>query len=1208
MNKNTEKTNEKTIEERYTKKELHEHILTIPDTYLGTTKVSNIPLYVFNDELNRITHETKQIVLGLYKIFDEILVNSADNTVRNTECNEIKINIDKETGIIAIQNNGNTIPVAMHKEFNVYVPELIFGSLLSSSNFEEKGKIVGGKNGYGAKIANIYSTSFMIEMVDSERKLKFIQHYSNNMYTKTEPIITKCKEQSYVKITFHPDYERFGLSNLTDDMISLFKRRIYDIAGTTNERVKVFYNDELIKIKTFEDYIKMYYENDVKIIYEKVNDRWSVGIVYDNNTEYRHISFVNNISTFQGGTHVKYLTEQIVSNITNKITSKYKTLKIKPSIIKDNMTIFVNSLIEDPSFNSQIKEKLETKVNEYEKGKKEPCILSDKFISDMCKTGLLDEIINTAKAKEMATLNKSDGTKKNNLKNLVKLVDAKYAGTKQSHKCTLIVTEGDSAKTHAINGLSEIGNEYYGVFPLKGKMLNVREATIKQLLENEEIKNIKQIMGLVQTCKYETEKEYNSLRYGHILFLTDQDFDGFHIKGLGMNFIHYFWPNLLKIDGFIQSLATPIVKAFKKNDKKKSSGIIFYSLSDYNEWLNNNDSHGYHFKYYKGLGTSTNEEAKEAYLNFNEQIIKYVWDVNKRQLIKSNSTDIINNEDNETNTSVNTSSNDSVSKNGKTNEKPKKTKKSKMDVNETNELSDQAIILAFAKSKADERKLWLKTHNPNSTINASVKKITFDDFINKDLIQFSNADNIRSIPNIYDGFKPSQRKVIYGAFKRNLYSEIKVAQLSGYISEHAGYHHGEVSLQGTIINMAQNFIGSNNINLFNPNGNFGTREKGGKDSASPRYIFTELSNLTKSIFIKEDEHILIYKNEDGDLVEPETYYPIIPMILVNGTEGIGTGYSTNIPLFNPLDIVENLKRYLNGKKQKELIPWYRGFTGKIEKNEKGIFECLGNATIKNENTIHITELPIGTWTNDYKIYLTQLSEDKIVDGVIVENKVIQDFIIEPNVYKIDITITFVNGVLQQLLKNDDIDKKLLLKTSINITNMHLFKDNIITKYSSPNDILIDFAIERLKIYGKRKDYIVGVLENEINIYTYKKKYIEEVCNDTITVFKKTEDYIIEELIKKKYPKLSHSIGENVSYDYLTDIKLTACTSTQIEKLSNLINNKQNELFEYKNKTLSEIWIDELDKFIEHYEKYMIEFNNIINNTKKTKKVSTKSKK
>lgn len=1208
----TNKVNTVSIEEQYKKKSLHQHILDLPDTYIGSVQNDLMNIYVYDDDENKIIKKDRHITLGLYKIFDEVLVNASDNTVRDKKCNKIMVDINKETGELSVWNNGSSIPIEIHKEYNIYVPELIFGNLLTSGNYDQKGKTVGGKNGLGSKVSNIYSSKYDIEICDSVRKKKYFQRFTNNMYDKEEPVITTISSntESYTKITFIPDYKRFGLKNLTDDMVSLLKRRVYDTAGTTNENVSVWLNGIQLNIKSFKDYIGMYYSDgeEPDLIYEEFNERWTLGVVYDPNAGFQHMSFVNNISTFKGGTHLNYITNQIVDKVIEHIISqpKYKTLKIKPHQIKENLTIFINSVIEDPSFSSQTKEELTTKSSLFNI----KCELDDRFIGKICKTGLINEIVQVAQIKQLGELEKSDGKKNVNLKNLTKLDDARLAGSKRSSECRLIITEGDSAKTHAISGLEVIGRDLYGVFPLKGKLLNVRNANPNQLLSNEEIKNLKQILGLKQNTIYTDTKK---LRYGGLLILTDADDDGSHIKGLIINFIHYFWPSLLKIPGFIQTIRTPVIKAYKNSDTKKSNPETFYTLAEYKKWC---DQQGdgidkkYKIKYYKGLGTSTNAEAKECYTDFENKIINYVWSLSSG----SNSTNNTINTKSDIYSNLSGGDNDS-NKSSKSN---KSTKSSNNDDDnkscsdesiDKNDLSYQSITLAFSKKRENDRKEWVRMRDKNLIIENSIKNIPIYDFVNKDLIHFSHGDNIRSIPDLIDGLKPSQRKILYGAFKRKLDNEeIKVAQLSGYISEHTGYHHGEASLQGAIINMAQDFCGSNNVNLLFPSGNFGTRRLGGKDAASPRYIFTQLANLTRQIFITKDEPVLEQVIEEGDLVEPVRYYPIIPMLLVNGSEGIGTGFSTNIPSFNPLDLITNIRAYLAGThvdKLNELVPWYSGYTGRIEKSidkkNQTKYTSYGSYEQIDEYTLRITELPIGTWTQDYI--------DKVLSKLIDDDKgILNDYENNCGNHKIDFKLYFKNGELQKLIKSKSIEEKLKLTSSIQISNMHVWKNNEIHKYSNPNYMLKDYVEIRLEMYNKRKEHYVKVLENELKLLKYKRKFIKQVISGEIIISKKQKPVLIQELSDLEYPELSTNINSKPSYDYLVGMPMWSLTQEKIDELETDYNDKKNELDTYKNKTIQELWLQELDNFETSYNKwYENKINLFSENVNKKSKDKTKNK-
>jgi len=1225
---------------KYEKKTLHEHILDRPDSYIGKIKSEFTDMHVYDHEKNKIVKKMITFVPGLFKIFDEILVNARDQHVRDKTCQIIKINIDRANNKFVIWNDGKSIPVEMHKEYKIWVPELIFGNLLTSENYEGTGKIVGGKNGYGAKLTNIYSDNFEIEIVDAMAHKKYYQRFYNNMYNKDEPIITdmKKKDTSYTQVSFIPDLKRFELETITDEMYELFEKRVYDIAACTN--CAVYLNDEIIKIKSFEEYINMFYPEEIKIkpIYEDYSDRWKIAVVYDPSIGFSQVSYVNGICTYKGGNHVQYITDQIITRLIDYVQEKNKGLKIKPTYVRENLTVFVNSIIEDPTFESQTKEYLSNSPSTF--GSK--CIISDKFIKQLIDTGITDLIIKTAEVKEQSILNRTDGKKITSLRGIPKLEDAKWAGKgKKSKYCRLFLTEGDSAKTFVMSAFkskdegenNDICRNKFGVFPLRGKLLNVRQATVSQLANNEEIKNLKLILGLKQNKKYE---DVSALRYGGIIILTDQDVDGSHIKGLIMNFLQYFWPTLAKIESFVQTVSTPIVKIFKKTDKKKLKPMIFYSITEFDRWKEKHESDGgkYEIKYYKGLGTSTAKEAREALSDINSKIISYIWgDAIEEQEIEI--------ETESTTTSQITKTDES------------KDKKSEDHIDDETDYMGKdydAITLAFSKKREDDRKKWLMNYDKDICLDTTLRRISYHDFINKDLIHFSNYDNIRSIPGM-DGLKPSQRKVMYGAFKKNIIKkEIKVAQFGSYVAEKTSYHHGEESLIGTIVGMAWDFVGSNNINLLLPNGNFGTRSEGGKNCSAARYIFTQLNPVTPKIFRKEDEPILIQQIDDGLKIEPESFYPIIPVILVNGTSGIGTGFSTDIPTYNPKDLIENLKAMLDGKDPFEMIPWSKGFKGTITKLTNDTYQARGIYELINKNTIRVTELPVGVWWEDYKNFLEGSLTDEVVKPKAkpksgkkgkekkirqLKDKFIENYDSNCDNFNVDFTIQFPIGKLQQLQKSNTIEKKLRLIKNINLTNMHIHdKNNTMHKYKTAEELLKDFFGWRLHMYDVRKQFYIKILENKLNIVAYKMKFIKYKFSGKIVIDKRSNKDIIGDLIKLEFPKLSPDINaidkstddeneiqeeddgsdedepkKNIkqkykSYDYITTMKIWQLTTEQLDKLKAIIKELEDELEHYKNTTIEDIWRNELDEFEQTYDKWLIETKNNEEGSskKKTKKV------
>ena len=1108
--------------DKYQKKELVNHIYDTPDTYVGGSDLIEEVLPILQPD-STIKTETFEYIPALYNIFNEILVNARDQVVRleqsksSNPVTTIKVTINKESGLISIYNDGEGVDVAEHPTEKskdgkaLMIPEMIFGHLLTSTNYKkDEKKIVGGKNGYGAKLTNIFSSYFKLETLDQERGLKYVQEFKNNMKDRGNPKVTKHSGKSYTKISWIADFERFGLSGYSGQMFQLMERRIYDVAGITDKKISVYYNGSQIKQKTFDKYIQLYL-NDEKIIYEDIHKRWSLGVVISKTDKFEQVSFVNGIATPKGGKHVDYVSKQIVQKLSAHIEKKEKT-KVKDNYIKNYLKLFLNTTIENPSFDSQTKERLITSPSKF--GSKPE--INDKFIKKLLSLGIVDKVLSFAEFKENKNAKKTDGAKKNKIQ-VPKLDDANWAGTKKSEQCTLILTEGDSAKTMAISGLSVVGRDTYGVFPLRGKLLNVRDASTKQITDNAEITNLKKILGLESGKEY---KNLKSLRYGRVMLMTDQDHDGSHIKGLVLNMFHSMWPSLMKLN-FIHAMITPIVKVTK--GKKVHS---FFNLTDYHEWIEKtSDYKSWKTKYYKGLGTSNTSEAKEYFKDM--KMNHFLW----------------------------------------------------------SDLTNESMNLAFNKKQSDLRKDWLYNYDEKVILNSKETQIPVENFVHRELIHFSNSDTKRSIGSLFDGLKPSQRKILYSCFKRNLYKEIRVAQLAGYVSENAAYHHGEASLQGAIIGMAQNFVGSNNINLLEPNGQFGTRIMGGSDAASSRYIHTELNKLCQVIYPKEDFPLLNYVEDDGLLVEPDYYVPILPMVLINGMTGIGTGFSTNIPCFNPSDVCKNLRNIIKGSSFEPMDPWFKGFEGKIIKTGDKTYMSKGKYSVIDNQTIEITELPIGLWTENYKEILNKLIVER---GAKEKSKgIILDYENQSTDHSVYFKVHLKPGYLSTAQWSesevDKIEKDFKLTTTkyTSLTNIHLYNEhNTITKYNDVETIMRDYAEVRLKLYAKRKEYQLSNLDHEINVISAKCKFILDIIEESIIIQKRTKQNILEQLESREYPKF------NESYDYL--IKLPIYTLSQ-EEIDRLLKEKGDLMEDYKDlqdTSIEELWLVEMKVFEKMYCKFL----------------------
>ncbi|KAI1143059.1 type II DNA topoisomerase [Hypoxylon sp. FL0543] len=1148
----------KTATEMYQKLTQLEHIIKRPDTYIGSVERTEQQMWVFNKETNQMELRSKVgFVPGLYKIFDEILVNAADNKQRDSGMTYMKVTINRQEGQITVENNGKGIPVEIHDKEKVYIPEMVFGHLLAGSNFDDdEKKTVGGRNGYGAKLCNVFSTEFTLECQDSKNGKRYKQTWTDNMSKMGKAKITSSKSSDFVRVIFKPDWKRFGMPDgIDDDLESLLYRRVYDMAGTVRG-VKVYLNDTHIKLD-WKKYCEMYAKAIARergdeegtepasatVILDdsKAHPRWEVGFAVSDGS-FQQVSFVNSIATTTGGTHVNYIADQICESLLKTLNKKKKGHTLKANHIRNHIFIFINCLINNPAFTSQTKEQMTTKVSQF--GSK--CALTEGFLKKIGQTDAINNIIQFAEAKADKMLAKSDGNKRSRISN-AKLVDANLAGTKHGHECTLILTEGDSAKSLAVAGRAILDPDRIGVFPLRGKMLNVRDASIDQIMKNQEIQNIKQFLGLKHKQVYTDNK---SLRYGHLMIMADQDHDGSHIKGLLINFLQVQYPSLLKIPDFFQEFITPIVKVWQGPNPKKPLRLkSFFTQPQYEEWKEQHKSElkRWESKYYKGLGTSSNEDA-QVYFNDLDNHLKQFSIMRPEEA--------------------------------------------------------ELFELAFSKKKADARKEWLGNFVPGTYLDHSTKQVTYNDFVNKELILFSMADNMRSIPSVVDGLKPGQRKVIYACLKRNLVKDKKVIELAGYVSEQTAYHHGEVSLQQTIIGLAQNFVGSNNVNCLEPSGNFGSRLAGGSDAASARYIHTRLSPFARRVFSPLDEPILEYQEEDGKRIEPKVYVPVIPMVLVNGADGIGTGWSTSIPNYHPMDIIRNLKRRMgrmDGEDEKPfqtMTPWFRGWKGtaQVAENNRYQFNGIAYQDEKKPNEVIITELPIRMWTDDFKAKLEEIIRGEKSPSFIKDYKEFND---HRNVH---FEIQMDEKHMQQALEEGLLEKFKLVK-QVATSNLVAFDTRgMIRKYEKVEDILEEFYQYRLQIYADRKVHWLGVYDADYRKLKNQARFIQEIMDGKLVVSRKKKQVIVGELRERKYESFAKGQekktkseddeegnveeGEEEAetdtaangYDYLLSMHIWSFTQERLDRLKDQIVKKKAERDSLEALSEKDLWCRDLEEF------------------------------
>jgi DNA topoisomerase II len=572
------------VDKKFKKLDDISHVILRPGMYIGSIKPHTANKWIVEE--GKMTQREITYNPGFLKIFDEIVTNSVDESKREgSKLNTIKVDLDRKKNKVTIWDNGG-IPVVKNTEHDEWIPEMVFSNLKAGSNFDDtEERSWAGTNGVGSTLTNIYSKEFKISTCDG--KNSFTQTFSNNMRDRTQPVVKKAKA-NHTEISYITDLEKFGLTDIDDDHYKMIEKRIYDIAAC-NTGLKIYFNGDLININTFEDYIKLYTQ---EYFYEFKKDKtWSLGIALSQNG-FQQVSFANTTETYDGGTHVDYVMNQIIVSLREFFLKKHK-VDIKPSELKQHMFLFLDATVINPSFSSQTKEKLITEVKEFGTTFE----VSAKLIQSILKSEIVNSILDWIQQKKNAEDSKlqRDLNKKLTKIKVEKLIDAKG---KDRWKYSIGLFEGDSA----ISAFRKYRTpETMGAFALKGKFVNVSEITNQKLVQNDEAVNLMASIGL----KLGQEIDVRNLRYGRVLIFTDADMDGNAISALLINFFYKYWPDMFERK-MIYKVETPIVVAIPKAKTKKK--VLFYTQNEYNTWAEQNDLKQFEIKYKKGLAALVDDE------------------------------------------------------------------------------------------------------------------------------------------------------------------------------------------------------------------------------------------------------------------------------------------------------------------------------------------------------------------------------------------------------------------------------------------------------------------------------------------------------------------------------------------------------------------------------------------------------------------------
>ena len=1091
-----------------------EAVLQRPDMFVGGVDPVTLEGRLLDKDMKRCKQQWTLSPIFI-KIFDEALVNALDASGRDPELRKISATFSQDDGSIEITNDGRGIPIEFFVKDGVqtdrYIPEVVFTELSAGSNFDDsQTRLLGGRNGVGVSCTNIWSTLFEVEVHD-RRKL-FHQVFKKNLTERGEQTVKPlvCKT-GIVRVRFTPDYERLGIDfkgcvQLLEDLL---RTRTAEVAVCARLGVSVTFNDARLACKTTTFACELFGTED-GLLTDNFGRSEGAGceVILGPRQECDSFTcFVNGIRC-DGGSLANHLFEKLHKAICAVAVKQKHSSHIRPQSVKEFLAMCCVARIDKPRFTNQSKEHLSTQVKDF--GFKVEW--SERFVSKLAKLPVVEALILHEVQYELAKdLKKVAPTKKSADVNIDKY-DPALDCRKTPALCTLILTEGDSAKALAVAGLSVVGRDRFGVYPLRGKVLNVRNKPVKISIGN------KEIAALLKILNVSPGGGPDHLRYGRVAIFTDQDSDGAHIAGLLLNAIHYFFPEILRArPDFVCRIVTPLIKA----TPKRGHGDVkeFFSVQGFNTWAVVEDSAQYSIKYYKGLGTSTVKDAKDIFRHLQKHTLGFMWDP----------------------------------------------------------AAEARMIAFFDDKQADERKRILtEDYNTELTIDFAEPSLTVTDFLQKDLIHYSMYSNFRGIASAIDGLTPSRRKAIYYFLSNKSNPEIKVAQAAAGTAMKTMYLHGENSLVESIVGLAQEHVGTNNVALLMPLGQFGSRLDPPGTHAAARYIFSKISNITRAIFPKADDDVLEYRSEEGESIEPKQYCGVLPLILVNGASGIGTGFSSCVPCHSLPSVVQACRALIAGSALPEVTPHYEDFTGPVEATCKGV-ETRGIFKRTGPSSIEILELPIGRWTD---VFLTDLKEagDKAKFPVasIVNRSTESSVFIE---------LHFVNPI--EGVEDAALQKAMKLTESIPSTFMWLhdadYKLRLFPKYE---DILKEHAKERLRLYQVRKEHILQRLRKDLSLSEARALFIELVISGEVKLQGKKRLALEEDLGAHGLLPLKTGSSETPSFDYALGMQFSSCTEEAIVKLKEMGANLKQEMSSLEQKTVAQMWSEELDDLIVAHTEYL----------------------
>lgn len=1135
-----------------------EHILRRPDMYVGSTTLETkmMSLVEFLPDNNfRIVDREVRYVEGLERAYIEILSNAADNAKRSREMGipvgKIDIRVTSKT--VSIYNEGRAISHQWHSKYDMWIPHMIFFNLRAGSSFNDNmDRKYAGRNGLGAKLCGILSTSFEIDLANTREGMTHKQAALDNFATITDPVRTEIPatpnsyEGSYTKVTWSPDFMRFycnavasnvhnpptstpittdpyhcrvcwkqnkgrkpafreeeegeDVAVFMDDFVGIMARLALDFAFNCNVPINFTYDPEedddskvsiLFNINTPLDFAKAYMPELVNIA--------SPPIIYESGDGDTRMVMLDTPYNGRAVSFANGMPTRLggvhVNSWINGIAEELKEQLTKKSVInigvadiRRHVTIFLSVYVPNPEFDGQTKERL--------KGPKPKVEIRDTDVKTFMQWNAVGAIRSGMEKRELSKIARTTDGKKRKFVSIKNADDAELAGSAEAYRCQAFLVEGASAKSFWEKGLKYVrdSRKIYGCYPMRGKVLNTRKADTVRIIDNKVLNDIKEFVGLRENMDYNVDRNRSTLRYGKIIILTDADVDGIHIKGLLINYFSRY-KGLIE-QGCVIALLTPVI-TLSRGPRRLS----MYSISEYDKWINiTGDHEKWQTSYFKGLGSATDQMIKDAFTNPVKQVF------------------------------------------------------------ECSPEDKEVLDMAFGSLQADVRKnlyRMLVDLKPADRMNSQqISKV--EDMVYEELILYAVTANKRQIPKMTDGLKDVQGKIIYAAMKDSG-SWDGVEEFQGYTKKLTKYHHGPDPLKGAIITMGQNFPRSNNIPFIEGRGNFGSRIGLGSKASPARYLSCRPSKIIDYMFREEDKVLLIPEMEDGKQTGYKYFLPILPPHLINRGEGVGWGWAHKSVQYNPFDLIEWVRYFVqhikDGKpnskfKPPSLLPWWRNYTGVMFRRKDG--KAVNRGYFKEQGAYcYVTELPADTSSLSYKEQL---------DKMILAEKISEYYAIGVDPDEPEFKI----GGYKECFKTHKQwhIEKVIVETSMTFLDEH---DVPQTYFHGPQEVMASWCKWRYKKYVERKKVYIPKLEEDMRLISLKMAFVEDVIAEPprLEFRNKPKDSYMPYMHEKGYP------------ESFLNMSVKTFTREKVEKLRTELGDKAAEIEIYKNMHPGDLWIKDL---------------------------------